>query len=179
MRFLREAALAVLLLACNDDASTPTQPAAGDSPADPELLTAAVDGSTTTTISPTRGFFVGNGPTGAAISLGTGFSVIQKISLPPGSYVATGMAVVAATDPKLRSVDCSFAVGGLTRGQLARGMVGGGINTFATIPNTIVFTIAETKNLSLACRADVADHVVSQPSPLTAIKVNSVTVVRE
>jgi hypothetical protein len=58
-------------------------------------------------------------------------------------------------------------------------MVGGqGPSNFVTLPNTIVFSIPARTNLSVACRADVADHVISQPSPLTAIQVGSVTVIR-
>ena len=120
------------------------------------------------------------GPTGAAVSLGTGFSVIQKISLPAGSYVATVSAVLASSDPEPRLVDCIFSVGGPTTGQLSRGMVGGqGPNNFLTLPNTVVFSIQARTNLSVACRADVADRVFSQPSPLTAIQVGSVTVIRQ
>ena len=180
MRFLREAAVAAMLLACNDDTSAPTQPTIAGASSDPELSSSAVDGNAAAASSTTRGFFVGNGPTGAAISIGTGFSVIQKMSLPAGSYVATVSAVVSSNDPEARLVDCVFAVGGITTGQLARGMVGGlGPNNFATIPNTVVFAITTRTNLAVACRSDVGDRVVSQPSPLTAIRVGSVTVQRE
>jgi len=179
MRFLREAVIATMLVACNDNSSTPTQPTAAGASPDPEL-SSAVDATPAASSSTTRGFFVGNGPTGAAISLGTGFSVIQKMSLPAGSYVATVSAVLASSDPEARLVDCVFAVGGITTGQLARGMVGGlGPNNFATIPNTVVFAITTRTNLSVACRADIRDRVVSQPSPLTAIRVASVVVQRE
>jgi hypothetical protein len=179
MRFLREAAIAAMLVACNDESSAPTQPTVAGASSDPELSSSAVDASPASTTT-TRGFFVGNGPTGAAISLGTGFSVIQKMSLPAGSYVATVSAVLSSNDPEARLVDCVFAVGGITKGQLARSMVGGlGPNNFVTIPNTVVFAITTRTNLAVACRSDIANRVVSQPSPLTAIRVGSVTVQRE
>ena len=157
MRLFREAAVVVLLLACGDDTRSPTQPGIADASSPVSAGSAAVDAPEVAAASTaTRGFYVGMGPTGAAISLGTGFSVIQKISLPAGSYVATVSAVLASSDPEPRLVDCLFSVGGITTGQLSRGMVGGqGPSNFVTLPNTIVFSIPARTNLSVACRADV------------------------
>lgn len=180
MRFLRGTLAAALLLGCNDESSSPTQPASADRPADAEISAGVAEATTTSASAAIRGFFVGNNPTASAINIGTGFTVIQKISLPAGSYVATAMAVLASNDPEARLVDCMLAVGGVRRGQLARGMVGGlGANNFTTIPNTIVFAIKVRTNLTVVCQADLANRVVSQPSPLTAIRVDSVTVQRE
>ena len=174
MRFLGHATAVALLLACSDQSGTPTQPTAASGAAPAAAAVVETDHVATAT----RGFYVGRGPTGAAISLGTGFSVIQKVSLPAGSYVVTASAVLASSDPEPRLVDCIFSVGGLTTGQLSRGVVGGLPNAFLTLPNTIVFSISVRTNLSMACRADVGNRVFSQPSPLTAIQVGSVTVVR-
>ena len=126
----------------------------------------------------TRGFFVSVFPSGATVALGTDFTEIQRLqSLRRGNYVANASAVLGSNYPDLRFVDCVFTIDGLIQGDLARGMVGGtGIDNFVSLPLTVGFTIKKTQDLVLACRSDVVDVVFSQSSPVTAIRVDRLTV---
>jgi hypothetical protein len=182
MRFLREALIAAMLLGCDDDSSAPTQPTFAGASSNPVQSTSGESGAALAANNdggrgPARGFFASGIPGGAAVNMGTDFTEIQKLtSLLPGSYIANASAVLASNGPDLRLVDCSFTTGGTLRGELARGMVGGTANNFVSLPLTIGFTIGTTTDLAVACRSDVSPAVVSQPSPITAISVNHLTI---
>jgi hypothetical protein len=128
---------------------------------------------------PARGFFVSGPPTGAAEPIGDDFTEIQVFeSLPRGSYIANAGAVLVSSSPEPRLVDCVFTLDGVIQGELpARGVVGA-IVGFLTLPLTIGFTIETVQDLGVACRADVPDLVQSQPSTMTAIRVNRLIVQR-
>jgi hypothetical protein len=171
-----------MLLGCGDDSSGPAQPQV-EGTLDPVQSGSGENGAARAADDargrgPARGFFVSGIPGGGAVNIGTVFTEIQKLSsLPPGSYIANASAVLASSGPDLRFVDCSFQTGGFNRGELARGMVGGGGgNNFVSLPLTIGITITTTTDLVLACRADVSPAVRSQPSPLTAISVSRLTI---
>ena len=125
----------------------------------------------------TRGFFVSGFPNGHTEALGTDFTEIQRLSsLPAGNYIANASAVLSSSnDPQLHLVDCIFMIGGFNQGELARGLLGGTVNNFASLPLTLGFSITTTSDLVLACRADVSAVVFSQSSPITAIRVDSLT----
>jgi hypothetical protein len=182
VRFLRGALIATMLLGCSEDSSGPDQPQVEGASSGPVQSSNGVsDPSNAADNSrgrgPARGFFASGIPGGGAVNIGTDFTEIQKLSsLPPGSYIANGSAVLASNGPDLRLVDCSFTTGGTLRGELARGMVGGAANNFVSLPLTIGFTIGTTTDLAVVCRSDVSPAVVSQPSPITAISVNHLTV---
>lgn len=127
-------------------------------------------------IRPTRGFFARE--FGSTVGIGTDFTEIQVFSsLPAGKYIANASAVLASNDPERRFVDCIFTIGGAIQGELARGMVGGtGFDNFVSLPLTIGFTIRTTQDLGVACRSDVSGVVFSQGSPITAIRVDRLTV---
>jgi hypothetical protein len=177
MRALYGGLMAVVLLGCDADSSDPVQPQLERSePAG--LVSSEVTASaeaTTATIGETRGFFTA----GAArvVTLGTDLRQITKLTLPPGSYVANVSAVFAASGSLVRLIDCFFTVGGVPRGALTRGMVGGlGPNNFTTLPHTIGVTLAARTDLGVACRTEAeGTGVVSQPSHLTAIRVDRLT----
>jgi hypothetical protein len=129
----------------------------------------------------TRGFFADPGHgSWQSVNIGTNFTVIQRFSaLPPGKYLAHASAVLASSDPLFRYVDCGFTIGRNLQSDLARGVVGGtGVDNFVSLPLTLGFTLTTAQTLAVACRADVADAVVSQPSPITIIKVDRLTVQR-
>jgi hypothetical protein len=172
MRYVYGALIAAaVLLGCDNDSSGPAQPQVEAAKTGPELSSGGVSGGGT------RGFFVSFIPGGAAVNIGEDFTEIQKFSaLPPGSYIANASAVLASNGPDLRLVDCVFTTGGTFQGELARGVVGGGANNFVSLPLTVGFTIETTTDVGVACRADVSPAVVSQPSPMTAIRVDRLTV---
>jgi hypothetical protein len=186
MRFLREALIAAMLLGCGEDNSDPAQPQVEGMGSSPLQSSSGVSGAARAADDDkghkgpkgqTRGFFVSGIPGGGAINIGTDFTEIQKFSsLPPGSYIANASAVLASNGPDLRLVDCGFTVGGTLQGELARGMVGGAPNNFVSLPLTVGFTIETTTDLGVACRSDVSPAVVSQPSPITAIRVDRLTI---
>jgi len=173
MRMLNAAALAGVLLACGDDDTAPTSPARSNNPAP------AVEAAEATTTAPgvTRGFYVDGFPTGGFAFIGTSFTEIQVFkNLPAGKYIATATAVLAASDPEDRLVDCMFTINGSNRGGLIRGVLTGAPGDhYLSLPLTFGFSTSAPVDLGLACRSDVARNVVSQPSPLTVIKVDQLT----
>ena len=173
MRMLNAAALAGMLLACGDNDTAPTSPARSS---DPAPASAAVE-ATTATAGVTRGFYVDGFPTGGFAFIGTSFTQIQVFrNLPAGKYIATATAVLAATDPEDRLVDCMFTINGTNRGGLIRGVLEGApTDHFLSLPITFGFSSSAPVDLGVACRSDVAKVVISQPSPLTAIKVDQLT----
>jgi hypothetical protein len=129
--------------------------------------------------SPTQGFYAfPNGPTGGweTVFLETEFAPIQRLSLPAGSCIANGMASLASFGPSVNLVDCIFFVGGGFQGEMSRGSVGGGPSNFTTLPLTIGFRINGNRQIAIACRADTPGVVLSQPSPITAIRVDRLSI---
>jgi hypothetical protein len=178
MRVLHRALLAVMLLGCDAESDDPVQPQferarSAESVGGNDASTDAA--VTATSIGETRGFFTAGA--NRVVTLGTEFSEITKLELPPGDYIANVSAVFAASGELVRLVDCVFTVGGLPRGQQTKGMVGGlGPNNFTTLPHTIGVTLAERADLGVACRTELAGSgVVSQPSHLTAIRLDRLT----
>jgi hypothetical protein len=177
MRVFHRALLTAMLLGCDAENQDPLQPpleranstAPGSGDASPEAAITAAG------ISETRGFFTAGAS--RVVTLGTGFSEITKLTLPPGDYIANVSAVFAASGDLVRLVDCFFTVGGVRRGRETRGMVGGlGPNNFTTLPHTIGVTLGERTDLGVACRTDLPNSgVVSQPSHLTAIRLDRLT----
>jgi hypothetical protein len=167
-----------MLLGCDAESEDPVQPqferarSAMSVGGDDASAEAAV---TATNIGETRGFFTAGAS--RVVTLGTGFSEITKLELPPGDYIANVSAVFAASGDLVRLLDCVFTVGGVPRGQLTRGMVGGvGPNNFTTLPHTIGVTLVQRADLGVACRTDLAGSgVTSQPSHLTAIRLDRLT----
>jgi hypothetical protein len=137
---------------------------------------AAVDQTSTR---PIRGIFAfpDDGPW-HSVTLGTEFTEIQRLSLPAGRYIAnaTAQLVTGATGPI--TVDCRFRIIGVAAGGAAHGTISGlgAPQHFATIAHTAGFSILERKDLRLECRAEFASVVFSQPSPITAIRVNELVV---
>jgi hypothetical protein len=180
MKFLRGALMTVMLLGCDDDNGGPVQPEVQD-PGGPVQSRSEESGGPLAAIDdirPTRGFFVSGFPSGATVAIRRTFTEIQKFSsLPPGKYIANASAVLASNDAELRFVDCIFTINRAIRGELARGMVGGtGRDNFVSLPLTIGFEINMTSNLGVACRSDVSGVVFSQGSPITAIRLDRLTV---
>jgi hypothetical protein len=179
MRFLREALVAAMLLGCGDDSSGPVQPQVEGTESGPLQSSSGGSGDVKAKDDDdkghkgqTRGFFT-PGPGGGTF-VGTAFTEISKLSLPAGEYIANASAVLGSGDPA-HFVDCTFTTGGTNKGELTRGMAGG-TNTFVTLPLTVGFTISTTTDLGVACRSDVAGVVFSQSSPITAIRVDRLTV---
>jgi hypothetical protein len=180
MRYLRGAMIATVLLGCNEDKG-PVQPdiesassATGQSGTgeSPDALTAEPD------IRPTRGFYVLGFPTGGSETISTtGLTEIQTMSLPAGKYIANASAVLATNEAEPRLVDCFFTINGAQQGESGRGMVGGtGRDAFTSLPMTIGFSIDAASNLGVACITEVESVVFSQASPITAIRLDRLTV---
>jgi len=125
-----------------------------------------------------EGFFAfPGGGNWVSIRIGTDFTDIQRFpSLPKGMYVANASAVLASDSPAFNYVDCIFKIGGNIQGDLARGIIGGTISSFITLPLTTGFRIDEDQDLAVACRSEGSGVVWSQPSPITAIRVNKLAV---
>jgi hypothetical protein len=126
---------------------------------------------------PIHGFFAyPNGGFGS-IEITTDFTDIQRLSLPPGKYIANASAQVATNSATPVSVGCIFMIGGRIKGEPARTMVGGtGTDNFASMPLTVGFSINERRELALACQTDGTGTVFSQASPITAIRVDHLSV---
>lgn len=126
----------------------------------------------------TRGFFASpqGGGGWASVVLDQQFRDIQRLSLPPGRYVANATAALASGSPDFQAVGCFFRVGEVFQGDTVQGLIGGGVNNFVTLPITAGFTLRTTQDLAVACAAERPDLVVSQPSPITAIRVDRLTV---
>lgn len=176
MRIMIAAALAAMLLACDENRSTPTQPE-GTASVAIGSGSDQIEAATTAEDQPIRGFFATGLPGGVSVNIGTSFTAVQSLSLPAGKYIATGSAVLASNAFERRYVDCIFLVNGLVKGDLSKGMIGGtGRDDFTSLPLTIGFSINAPTNLVLGCSSDVADVVLSQTSHITAIRVERLTI---
>ena len=114
----------------------------------------------------------------SAAPLGGGgdFTAIQRLSLPAGKYIANASAHLVSNDANLHVLSCIFTIDGRSVSKDVRGKIGGTVNNFITLPLTAGFTINTSKELALACRGDFPGIVVSQPSPITAIRVDRLIV---
>jgi hypothetical protein len=122
----------------------------------------------------TRGFFAFPGGDGwVTVNLGTEFTDLQRLTLPPGKYIATATAALASNI--LTSVGCRLTIGTL-EGDFVQGVLGRDSNDFLALPLTFGFTIQTPQDLAVACVAGSAGAVVSQPSPITAIPVDRLTI---
>lgn len=106
------------------------------------------------------------------------FTVVQNLSLPAGSYIANASANVASESPSLtyNSVSCIFMINGFIRGEASRATVGGDVNNMLSLPLTIGFTIDEPTDLEVACAAGNTTQVWSQPTSITAIRVDNLEI---
>ena len=134
---------------------------------------------TPTTSNPIRGFYaapeLGDWH---MVDLGTEFTEIQRLRLPAGRYIVNAAAQFAAGTIGSVLVDCRFTLNGVQKGYMSRGAIGGtgSNNNLVTIPLTVGFSISSNRNLGLECRAEFPLMVVSQPSPITAIRVNELVI---
>ncbi|HKF95971.1 MAG TPA: hypothetical protein VKB96_15540 [Gammaproteobacteria bacterium] len=124
----------------------------------------------------TRGFYVQPGGNFNSIFIGTDFTKFQRLSLPPGNYIANASAVLASQDTNFHQVDCVFMIGGNIASEVASGTIGGNFGNFISLPLTLGFKLSNPEDLVLACRADALDVVSTQGSPITAIRVNRLTI---
>lgn len=124
----------------------------------------------------TRGFFAfPSGDGWVTVIIGTDPTVptvLQRLTLPPGKYIANAIASLASSN--LTSVRCRLTVGTLDSDYVT-GVVGRELNDFLTLALTFGFTIQAPQELAIACTA-ASDGVVSQPSPITAIRVDRLTI---
>ena len=176
MRFIRGALIAAALLGCGDDSSDPAQPQDNNALSGSVRSAgqaSAADEHRTGPKGDTPGFFVTGG--GVSVPVGTGFTEIQKLSLPPGKYIATASAVLSTNDAAANPVSCIFMINGLIQGDASKGMVGGtGTGDFVSLPLTIGFTIEAATDLQLTCAAQGV--VFSQTSHITAVGVDRLTI---
>jgi hypothetical protein len=139
------------------------------------FVASAMGSSTAAWAEQTEGFYVF--PFGSdwhSVALDANFRVIQTISLPPGEYIANASAALeSSTQGQFLLVECVFMLNGAPLGELSRGLIGGGVNNFLTLPLTVGASIDTPQSLQLACRGDFG--VRSQPSPITAIRVVKLT----
>jgi hypothetical protein len=140
------------------------------------FLASAVGSSTAAWAEQTEGFYVF--PSGAGwnfVALDENFRVIQTISLPAGDYIANASAALESTTPdRFLLAECLFTLNGARQGDVSRGLIGGGVQNFLTLPVTVGVSIDTPQSLQLACRGDAG--IRSQPSPITATRVVRLTV---
>jgi hypothetical protein len=140
--------------------------------------TGAVQSTKPFSESPIRGFFAF--PDGGFVSLhiGTDFTDIQSLSLPAGKYILNASAVVGSNSVTPRPIQCIFMVDGFTKGEPASGAVGGtGTSMHTTLALTAGIRLLTRDKVTLACATDDPGAVFSQPSPITAIQVDRLTVI--
>jgi len=133
--------------------------------------------ATVTEPAPTRGFFAM--PTGNFISvvLGSDLTDIQRLNLPAGNFIVNASAVLATFGDVPRHVTCSLVVDNLARGEAATGVVGGaGVDVTTSLPITAGIRLVSRADVAVACAADEPGLVWSQPSPITAIKVDALSI---
>jgi hypothetical protein len=125
----------------------------------------------------TSGFFAFPDGGFLEVELTTAFTDIQRLSLPSGNYIANASAQVATNSAAPVIVQCIFMIDGMTQGESVRTTFGGtGFDQFSSLPLTVGFSINERKELALACLTDGSGRVFSQASPITAIRVDRLTV---
>jgi hypothetical protein len=109
-----------------------------------------------------------------SVSLDANYKVIQDLALPPGRYIANASAALESGGGTFLLAECVLMLNGAVLGDISRGLIGGSVQNFLTLPLTVGFTTGTAQDLQLACRGDVG--VRSQPSPMTAVRVNQLTV---
>jgi hypothetical protein len=126
-------------------------------------------------------FFVSELPGGAAASIAADpdRTEIQVLDLPRGRYLASATAVLASNDPLLHIVDCQFTIDGVLTGVQSSGQIGGDVNNFLTLPMLIGVVLEDQAELAVSCRTDQADIVISQPSPLGALRLSRLEIQSE
>lgn len=114
-----------------------------------------------------------------SVSIGEEFTRIQRISLPAGKYIVNAQAVLGAgfKGPSV-GVQCIFTVNGFTYGEVATGTVGDESDWGhkVTLPLTAGFDFKDRTSLAVACRTGRDAVVVSQGTPITAIKLDRLIV---
>ena len=126
----------------------------------------------------TAGFFATPGDEFISIVIGNEPTEIQRLNLPPGSYVVNASAVLATySDIPLR-VSCGLNVGGVRRGAPATGLLGGtGVDVMTSLPIALGVRLDAREDVGLTCAAGEPGLVWSQPSSITAIKVDRLKIV--
>lgn len=103
-------------------------------------------------------------------------------NLPKGKYVASASAVISSQVWELgvvHEVHCFFKIGKVILGTQATGLLDNTYiqSTSITLPLTTGFTIDEAQDLSVCCMRSSGPAVVtSQPSTITAVRVNKLQV---
>jgi hypothetical protein len=92
-----------------------------------------------------------------------------------GSYLASAVVVLASNDPEFHLVDCALAVDGGIIAPVSSGAIGGQPNNFLTLPLLLGVKLEnQEQTLSVVCRTNVDNIVVSQPTSLAALRVGSI-----
>jgi hypothetical protein len=113
-----------------------------------------------------------------AISAGNDFSVVAAIDLPPGSWVVLATVALAGGPPTNCDVQVVFLLDGQLYTSGVQCDIVGGPNSFLVIPLTTGLALDRKQTLAIGCRATQAG-VSSQPTTITAIQVESVTMIRD
>lgn len=114
------------------------------------------------------------------VTIGTDFTVIAAVNLPPGNWVAFATATLTTTATGTTNIQTGFLLGGeiyspFVQTQLVVTDLLTSAGASQVVPITTGLTINTLQTLQVACRASPPDVVYSQPSTITAIQVESLT----
>ncbi|MBV9208645.1 MAG: hypothetical protein JO037_25305 [Actinobacteria bacterium] len=116
--------------------------------------------------------------------IGTGpeFTVIAALELPPGNWVAFATVALAANGaPGTSSVQAVFLLGGEIYSPAVQSdfVISDTFEGFRVIPLTTGLAVHTRQILQVGCRASHPDAILSQPTTITAIQVDSVTRIQD
>jgi hypothetical protein len=122
-----------------------------------------------------RAFFTNAFSAAVPIPADPEFAEVQSLELRRGSYLASAVVVLASNDPEFHLVDCALAVDGGIIAPVSSGAIGGQPNNFLTLPLLLGVKLEnQEQTLSVVCRTNVDNIVVSQPTSLAALRVGSI-----
>jgi len=100
-------------------------------------------------------------------------TILTLSALPPGNYVVNSSAAISGPSG-FAVTSCKLTNGtGSSLSAAFQASTGGGTGfTFAVIPVSTSFTLAATTDVNVSCLTSAA-NVISQPSVMTAIKVDA------
>jgi hypothetical protein len=118
-----------------------------------------------------------------AVPIGTGPppTIVAALELPPGSWVAFAtVALSMGVSATPTDVEAGFLLDGVGYSPFVQTRFAVGTTlSFAVVPVTTGLTLDSPQTLQVVCQASQPDTVVSQPTTITAIQVESVTRIRD
>jgi hypothetical protein len=122
----------------------------------------------------------------ASVVIGTApnATIVASLKLHPGSWVVFATVALGSAGPVGKTtIQLLFQLDGRTFGQEVQSnfvaeAVGNSVAGFLVVPLTTGLVLDTPKTLQIACVAGHAGLVTSQPTTITAVQVESLTLIR-